>query len=481
MLYTQEDYNKIALLPAGKTCKLEGRYGITYEFLKDQSWNGDIDSNTNKVQIAAYYDGKTLASVDKEAWITNPHFDLDKILKGQEVMRGAVTGEMFTCPVEEFRAKGYPLDETSNQLFEGFLDMCEFELHSTDETDTPTANEGEEGKWWVEDNQQGWLSLSSERFNNAYEIMERLDSCFSDYVIDALEDDWNEYDIYEDMPDNIEEWTAFLNQYDNQESFEDVSHKGDKNAWTFIQEHRFDLNLCKLYANECKDVDLDKIYEKYNPARENQFTIPLMSQIEYGYDKNEEFVIRVPLGYNEHLKEFIDAARANFPYPELSAAYDQSIYAELSRKEHGNWKMLMSLPDARVTPMVICEGQSISLEENENFERTVRQRFGNDYAENAFSRVNQYKAMLATMELLSSAAIGCGGTVQESFKNYGKFDKVTITYNAKNDEYFVSADSEDETVDAQKLDYDELETVLKGMGFGYEPKEALKSKEEPER
>ena len=255
----KDEFKKILWLPSGSNVTLDGRYGVKYNILKSPEWDGKLESETNQIQITAFYNDKCIATVNKEAWVMNEHFNLKKILDGLESMQGVTYAH--SCPVEELRAMGHNFDKSPESLLTEFLDLTGFSLGKASDPDAPHPNEGEIGGWYISDDQEGWEHIGNERFDSAYSLMSRLDSCFTEYILYDLAAEVEEYginDIIDTSDFNSDDWAKFFKENDNYECFFDLKRKP---VYLFIQDHRFELSLCELYSEEkCNKIDLNKVY-----------------------------------------------------------------------------------------------------------------------------------------------------------------------------------------------------------------------------
>ena len=437
-------FSQILALPAGETCRITGSYGVEYEFLKNQLWDGTETSMSNTVQIVAYHEGKTLASVDKEAWLSSEHFDINKILEGREPMIGAVTGKQ-SCPIEELRAKGVSLDLDPTDAVLQFLDLTEFSLHCCTEPETPRINdENEDGKWWLSDEQNGWDWVSGERFDDADGLFNTLDSCFTDYITDALEREWdNSIDCITDVdgdeiekPQDAVDWANFLEEYDTPEAFDDF--KNTRKAWNFIQQHRFDLELCDIWSNRCEEVDLDKAYKEMRDGVSKDRLVPYDNWTS-AINGNGEYQAGAELIHNDELNKWIQALRKDNISPLLARTADRDIIVFAHKTENGHWKLDFSVPTGENTSVCIDADNSINLEDEKLLEQEMSKVTG--FKEYAFTLDNKAVTMSEVTDMMSFAQ-DCNATYVNDFKNLNGYD-ISVRYKADKDDFdFVISDTQ---------------------------------------
>lgn len=130
-----------------------------------------------------------------------------------------------------------------NKVFEEMLDVMEFELVKYDDG------------FGVIDLQGGNLGdIESDRFENAGQIMDRLDIYLEDYYFTDLDEAWEHEGYGEDSanvkPCSAEDWVGFMNE-----------HKD------FKKEYRHEYDVMNMIAYH--DVDLNKGFENERSAEKS--------------------------------------------------------------------------------------------------------------------------------------------------------------------------------------------------------------------
>lgn len=140
------------------------------------------------------------------------------------------------------------------KLFEEWLDLTEFSLikHKNPELilkyEDPDGNPVEEiheGVWSIYDRQGANLgNINEDRFDNAGQILERMDIYIRDYIFDDLENCWNienNEDYPYGYPWNTEEWLKLRDRMPN---------------------NQFEMDLCDMIANHFDEINLENVYYK---------------------------------------------------------------------------------------------------------------------------------------------------------------------------------------------------------------------------
>ena len=469
----REERSLLHILGAGDTCAFVGAYGIEYEFLKNQFYD-EKDQSTNTVQICARHNGKVLCSLDMEKPVSDfTYEDMARILSGREDMVGIYHG--ISCPVEELRTKDSSLLKTDpNVLFkEYFLQNASLDIYPF----YPKGKEGKEGKWKLEGNDWWLIGTDNEEYNSAFDIFDDL--CWlDDVVIKDICDELKESKLSSYIDDDlyydegfVPAYLDFFNKYDNYEGY-----SRNRECWKFIQEHRWEFELCEMYDNKCKGVDLDKIYE--TQERENgTFSIPLMTDIEYTYEEGD-YCVRVPLGYNEYLDGIIEDAKKGSTSVLFAKTDNQQADVFAVADNEGKWSLQICVPDGLGT--VTVDRKLMDAEQSLKIRQAMLERYGKGFGDVSFTNEQQAKTIIDTM---SSAQDRCleEDTVERYFKDLNGYD-ITVKYIEDTQSFDISAQSEYEGVSLCDLDFDEFSSVINKMSV-QEPryKENNKKKTDVER
>lgn len=147
-------------------------------------------------------------------------------------------------------------------LFQEWLDLTEFSLvkHKNPELvlhyrdlDNNPVEEIHEGTWSVYDRQGANLgNINEDRFDNAGQIIDRMDIYINDYIYRDLEEELDAYEV--DLEDNelpwgANEWLALAN---NKEFYE-------KNK-DYFDNHQWEFNVLDMMANHFDEIDLENVY-----------------------------------------------------------------------------------------------------------------------------------------------------------------------------------------------------------------------------
>lgn len=138
------------------------------------------------------------------------------------------------------------------QLFEQWLDLTEFSLikHKNptlvlnyQDYDGNPVEEVHEGIWSIYDRQGGNLGdIESDRFDNAGQILDRMEVYIIDYIFEDLENCWDE-EVDEDYPygypQSAEEWLKLRDRMPN---------------------NQFEMDLCDMIANHFDEINLEECY-----------------------------------------------------------------------------------------------------------------------------------------------------------------------------------------------------------------------------
>lgn len=147
-------------------------------------------------------------------------------------------------------------------LFQEWLDLTEFSLvkHNIPtlvlngrDVDGNLIGETHEGIWSIYDRQGANLgNINEDRFDNAGQIIDRMDIYINDYIYRDLEEELDAYQV--DLEDNelpwgANEWLALTN---NKEFYE-------KNK-DYFDNHQWEFNVLDMIANHFDEINLENIY-----------------------------------------------------------------------------------------------------------------------------------------------------------------------------------------------------------------------------
>lgn len=132
------------------------------------------------------------------------------------------------------------------KLFDEFLDLTEFTLvrHQNDYN----VRTDERGHWSLIDNQGANLGdIESDRFENASQILERMDIYIDDYIITDIEELAEENNI------NLSDWESW--GWDYLLSYRDK----------FPQDCQYEFDLLDMICNHFEEINLENCtYEEEN-------------------------------------------------------------------------------------------------------------------------------------------------------------------------------------------------------------------------
>lgn len=138
------------------------------------------------------------------------------------------------------------------QLFEQWLDLTEFSLikHKNPKLvlqyrdyDGNPVEEVHEGIWSICDRQGANLGdINQDRFDDAGQILDRMEVYIIDYIFDDLENCWdeeNDEDYPYGYPQSTEEWLKLRDRMPN---------------------NQFEMDLCDMIANHFDEINLENVY-----------------------------------------------------------------------------------------------------------------------------------------------------------------------------------------------------------------------------
>lgn len=151
------------------------------------------------------------------------------------------------------------------ELFEGFLDLIEFTLvkHKNPvlvlkykDLDGNDVVEEHNGVWSLWDRQGANLGdIEQDRFDNASQIIDRLDIYINDYLCEDLENELDAYGVDldgQELPWSAETWLALRNDkafYEKNKRYFD-EHKWELDVFDMIAYHTDEINLEECYYEE---------------------------------------------------------------------------------------------------------------------------------------------------------------------------------------------------------------------------------------
>lgn len=147
-------------------------------------------------------------------------------------------------------------------LFESWLSLTEFSLikhrnpelvlHYQDYDDNP-VEEVHEGVWSIYDEQGANLGgINQDRFDNAGQILDRMEVYIIDYILDDLEEELDVYVV--DMGNREVPWSA-----DQWLALRDDVEFYNKNK-EYFEEHSYEFDLLDMIANHFEEIDLENVY-----------------------------------------------------------------------------------------------------------------------------------------------------------------------------------------------------------------------------
>ena len=127
------------------------------------------------------------------------------------------------------------------ELFEGWLDLTDFTLIK--------YNDG----WGLYDKQCGNLGdIESDRFENAAQIVDRMEIYINDYIFEDLEEELDAYEVDtegREIPWNAEEW---LKMRDDTEFY----NKNKK----YFESHQWEFDVLDMFVHHTNEVDLENVF-----------------------------------------------------------------------------------------------------------------------------------------------------------------------------------------------------------------------------
>lgn len=140
------------------------------------------------------------------------------------------------------------------QLFEQWLDLTEFSLikHKNPklvlqyrDCDGNPVEEIHEGIWSIYDRQGANLGdINQDRFDDAGQILDRMDTYIHDYIFEDLANCWEEEngeDYPYGYPWSAEEWLKLRDRMPN---------------------NQFEMDLCDMFTNYFNEINLDYVYHE---------------------------------------------------------------------------------------------------------------------------------------------------------------------------------------------------------------------------
>lgn len=170
--------------------------------------------------------------------------------EAEKTFFNVANGTCTSCALSEAKKESY------EEMFDDLIGEVEFELvkySGEDRKSKSIWNEKEyEGDWGLIDLQGANLGgIEDERFNNAQEIVDRLDTYIHDYFLEGFEDE--DYGDLQDEADECytaEDWLGFFTKHP--EAYQDKESRESM------------LEFLDFIVNHAKDVDLEKChYEEF--------------------------------------------------------------------------------------------------------------------------------------------------------------------------------------------------------------------------
>lgn len=150
------------------------------------------------------------------------------------------------------------------KLFEEFMDLTEFSLikHKNsklllryEDLDGNPIAESHEGVWSIYDRQGANLgNINEDRFDNAGQILDRMDIYINDYIYRDLEEEFDAYRVdleNHEIPWNTDMWLALRDDKDFYEKNKD-----------YFDEHKWEFDILDMIANHFDEIDLENVYHE---------------------------------------------------------------------------------------------------------------------------------------------------------------------------------------------------------------------------
>ncbi len=142
------------------------------------------------------------------------------------------------------------------EVFAAMLDLMEFDLVKY-----------EDGYGLIDLQGANLCGIESDRFKTAEQIIERLDVYLNDYYFEVLENEAEEYGLYDaareamkDQATTEEGWVWFAHSW-----------KGDQEVDKFVQDHQHDFDVMDMIVNHLAEVDLDEIAVSFEEWEEKKW------------------------------------------------------------------------------------------------------------------------------------------------------------------------------------------------------------------
>lgn len=170
--------------------------------------------------------------------------------EAEKTFFNVANGTCTSCALSEAKKESY------EEMFDNLIGEVEFELvkYSGEDRKSKSTWDDEEfeGDWGLIDSQGANLGgIEEERFNNAQEIVNRLDTYIHDYFLEGFEED--DYGDLQDEADKCytaEDWLGFFTKHP--EAYPDKEYRESM------------LEFLDFIVNHAKDVDLEKChYEEF--------------------------------------------------------------------------------------------------------------------------------------------------------------------------------------------------------------------------
>lgn len=149
------------------------------------------------------------------------------------------------------------------KLFEEFMDLTEFSLikhrnpEHVVEYETPDGDPicaiDYCGYWSIYDRQGANLGdINEERFDNAGQILDRMDIYINDYIYRDLEEELDAYQVdleNHELPWNADMWLALRDDKDFYEKNKD-----------YFDGHKWEFDILDMIVNHFDEIDLENVY-----------------------------------------------------------------------------------------------------------------------------------------------------------------------------------------------------------------------------
>lgn len=151
------------------------------------------------------------------------------------------------------------------KLFEEFMDLTEFSLIKHRNPEHVVEYEAPDGDpicavdycgyWSIYDRQGANLgNINEDRFDNAGQILDRMEIYINDYIYRDLEEELDAYQVdleNHELPWNADMWLALRDDKDFYEKNKD-----------YFDEHKWEFDILDMIANHFDEIDLENVYHE---------------------------------------------------------------------------------------------------------------------------------------------------------------------------------------------------------------------------